>query len=52
MKKILYFCALFLLFPIISLAASTEIVGLESTIDVKKNRTANVEEKINLYIII
>lgn len=51
MKKILYFCALFLLFPIISSAASTEIVGLESTIDVKKNRTANVEEKINLYII-
>ncbi len=51
MKKLLYFCALLLLFPINLFAASTEIIGIESLIDIKKNRTANVEENINLYII-
>ncbi len=50
-KKILYVCTLFLLAPIIGNAASTEIVGIESIINVEKNRTATVEEKIDLYII-
>lgn len=50
-KKILYFFALFLIVPLTSKAASTEIVGIESIINVSKNRVANVDEKIDLYII-
>ena len=51
MKRIFYFLTLLLLFPITSFAASTEIIGIESSIEVKKNRTAKVEENISLYII-
>ena len=50
-KRILYFSILFLLFPIISNASSLEIVGIESIINVSKDRIANIEEKIDLYII-
>lgn len=50
-KKLLYGCILFLLFPFISYAATTEIVGVEAIINVEKNRTAKVEEKMDLYII-
>lgn len=50
-KKILYFCMLFFFVPLIINAQDIELVGYEATINVSKNRTASIEEKMNLYII-
>lgn len=50
-KKLLYIFTLFLLFPFVGNAATIEVVGVESIINVEKNRTATVEENIDLYII-
>ena len=50
-KKILYFCALFLMLPLITEAQNTEVVGFQSTVNVSKNRVSNVEETINVYLI-
>lgn len=50
-KKLLYVFTLFLLFPFVGNAATIEVVGVESIINVEKNRTATVEENIDLYII-
>ena len=50
-KKILCFCTLFLLLPLNINAADTEVVGLESIVNVSKNRIAKIEENINIYII-
>lgn len=51
MKKLLYFCLLFFTFPIVGLASDIEVTKLESSIEVKRNRVAEVSEKYELYFI-
>lgn len=50
-KKIFYFSILFFCVPLISSAASTEVVGFEAIVKVSKDRKISVDEKIDLYII-
>ena len=49
--KILYFCLLFLVMPIIGSASDIEITSFESSIKLNKNRTANIREDYELYFI-
>ena len=49
--KILYFCLLFLVMPIISSASDIEVTSFESSMTLNKNRTININENYELYFI-
>lgn len=49
--KLIYFCLLFLIMPIIGNASDIEITSFESSINLNKNRIANITENYKLYFI-
>lgn len=49
--KLIFFCLMFLAFPVISKANNIEITGLESFIKIDKNRVASVTENYDIYFI-
>jgi len=49
--KLLYFCFILLIMPVISKASDIEITSLESSIILNENRTADIDETYDLYFI-